>query len=186
MSKHRDFYRALFFYTFVVILFLLACETLISCKSKKQSESIQESTVENNFTAVKDVKQINGAVNDSLFVQIGFLKTALKQCDSVCNEALQNELAKINSRKKSGNNETGFYYDKYRNLLVAYSKLEATVNHRKDSIVNKYYAVKTIRKETHTVPADFTKEQSFNLWTGRFFWIGLLVYGGYRIRNKIA
>ena len=69
-------------------------------------------------------------------------------------------------------------------MLVAYTNLKGT----NDSIIktnhgkNEYYSI----TKTKTIPVNIlTREQKFNVWTGRLFWVALLTFSVFKIRNKI-
>ena len=176
-TKDKDFEKALFFWFAALLIFLAGSEMLISCKAKKPLiETVETDTVKNDFTSVKQQSVVSLAIHDTVFVPIGNLVTGEANCDEKCNEALQRQLANLNTKKKSGNNEAGFYYDKEKKMLTAYSKLEATNSVLRDSISKIYESYKNNTVKPVLVPAEFDREQKFNLWVGRLFWLGLIIW----------
>lgn len=184
--KHKDFVRALIFWLAVLLLFLAGSELLISCKAKKPLiDSKISEVISNEKTVVKENNEKSLAVSDTVFVPVGNIITGSEDCDKKCNDALQKQLQGLNTKKKSGNNETGFYYDKYKKMLVAYSNLGETNSRLRDSISQIYKSDHKSEIKPVLVPAEFSKEEKFNLWVGRLFWVGVFVGIGLRIRKKI-
>lgn len=186
MIKDRDFQKGLFFWTVVALLLLLSSECLISCKSKKPLVETKTVIIDNKeLITVKSELVKSKAINDSLFAFIGNIKTGKPECDSVCQEAVDKALQNVNSKKNSGGNQAGFYYDKYKKMLVAYSKLEETISQSKDSIHYKYKFLMLDTKTPILIPAEFTKEQKINLWVGRLFWVAVAIWIFTKIRKII-
>ena len=186
MIKDRDFQKGLFFWTVVALLLVLFSECLISCKAKKLLVETKTTIIDNKeLISVKSELVKSKAINDSLFAYIGNIRTSKPECDSVCQEAVDKALQNVNSRKTSGGNEAGFYYDKYKKVLTAYSKLEETVSQRKDSIHYEYKFLMIDTKTPILIPTEFTKEQKFNLCIGRLFWFALAIWIFTKIRKAI-
>ncbi|WDO13051.1 hypothetical protein MH928_17230 [Flavobacterium sp. WW92] len=155
---------------------------LVSCKAKQKPLVEKSETVINNSESsqVNTMLERSKAINDSLFLLIGQLKTAKPECDSVCNEALQRQLESFNSKKKSGGNEFGAYYDKYKKMLVLYAALEETISQRKDS-VRTVIKEKTVYQEKPVlVPAVWSRWEKFFYCTGLVFWPLVILFLGYR------
>ena len=167
---------------FVFLLVLLLC----SCKSQKP---IENKTDQKHFkfqfdSSVVKVIQTPDS-NDSLFVSIPSIKLAKPECDSICQAKIDEILKGINTKKTNGKNASGFYYDKYKNIIVAFNNLKGST----DSIIknkksNKEYF--EITKTKTLIVNILTKEQLINLWIGRLFWVAFLVWGVLKIRNKIT
>lgn len=110
----------------IFISAILLCFILNGCKSKPiESTHAIERIIEHHTDSVK-VKQVNKAILDSLIIQIGKVKTAKPECDSIAQATLEQVLKQLNSRKKSGDNEAGIYYDEIKKMLVAYQKIGET------------------------------------------------------------
>lgn len=184
--KERDFQKGLVFWLVTVIATLLFSECFISCKSKKPLVETVTTVLESKeLVSVRNELVKSKAINDSLFAFIGNIRTSKPECDSVCQEAVDKALQNVNSKKTSGGNQAGFYYDKYKKMLVAYSKLEETVSQTKDSTNIQYKFLSVNIYKPVLIPAEFTKEQKFHLWLGRLCWVVLAVLIIYKLRKRI-
>lgn len=163
------------------LLFLL----FTSCKSQKPIES---NTDQKDFrfqfdSSVVKVIKTPGS-NDSLFVNVPAVKTSIPKCDSICQVKIDEILKGINSKKTNGKNSSGFYYDSYKKMLVAYNNLKGST----DSIIKtakgkkEYFEIRKTKTITINI---LTKEQLFNLWTGRLFWVALAVWVVFKIRKNL-
>lgn len=167
------------------ILYLLIVVFLFGCKSQQPIEN-KTDTKDYKFvfdsSLVKVIKTPDS--NESLFVSIPLIRLAKPECDSICQAKIDEILKGINTNKTNGENKSGFYYDPYKKLLVAYNNLKGST----DSIVKSkkgsdhYFNI----TKTETIPVNIlTREQKFNIWTGRLFWIILFIYGLFKLRKKI-
>lgn len=169
-------------------VFLTVIAVCTSCKSVQTPVVETLKTVEkNNLTdTTKILVNRNKAIVDSLKIVIGKYKTAKPDCDSITNAAITDVLSRINSNKSSGDNRLGFYYDKLNQTLVAYGQIAETLESIKSSksVQKEYYNI------NHTKPiiveAQFTKEQTFNLWVGRIFWLGLIAFVIWRLKSAVV
>lgn len=168
---------ALWFAFLILILF-------VSCKSQQLLEN-KTNQKHYKFQFDSSLVKITNTPdsNESLFVSVPAVKTVKPECDSVCQAKIDEILKGISSKKINGKNNSGFYYDSYNKMLVAYSNLKGST----DSIIknkkgkDEYFEI----KKTNTITVNvLTKEQKFNLWTGRIFWIGFLAWGIIKLRNK--
>lgn len=179
--------RALLFYTVLILFFVL-----LGCKTKQQLPVVirETTTIENSdFARVKSELNRSKAINDSLKMYIGNIRTAKPECDSVCQDALERQLENFNNLKTSGDNSFGIYYDKYRKILVAHANLKETVSEYRDSI-SRIKERKSEIKEVpvpapYPVPAEFSREQKLSLYSGRIFWIIIIVWGVAKLRKII-
>ncbi|MBS7231732.1 hypothetical protein KHA90_11910 [Flavobacterium psychroterrae] len=104
------------------------CITLYGCKAKAiESNHTIETVLNQKKDSVKSIV-INGAINDTLKIQVPKVQTAKPECDSITKAELQRVLKLLNSRKKSGDNESGIYYDSLRNQIIAWQKIAQTKN----------------------------------------------------------
>lgn len=139
-------------YWFGFILFLLAISYFASCSRKivKQTEATTEKIVEKIVDSSQSILlkeksielQKTQASVDSLKFAIGLIRTGNKDCDSVCNIQVKQMLSAINLNRKSGNNTSGIYYDKAKDLLVLYNKQGESINlitKQKDSLKTVLY-----------------------------------------------
>jgi hypothetical protein len=127
----------------ISILFIGLSMAVVGCKAKpiistnnketeKTSEIVKEKTTNNNL-----------AVIDSLKILIQKVKTSKPECDSITNAKIDELLLQINSKKISGDNSFGVYYDKLRKELIAYTKLGAT---KTEITSNHNYKTETIKE----------------------------------------
>ncbi|MFK8294810.1 hypothetical protein ACI760_01290 [Capnocytophaga canimorsus] len=162
------------------LLFLLLAVWIIglsSCKSTQQTTQ----TTEKQFVTINDTIYIvkNEKITDTIFVSVPAPKTNDKKCDSLCQREVQRLLKQLNTKKKSGNNEYGFYYDAYKNTLVAYAQLDSTFNEYKSKHTDK----QSTKTETKTI---YKTEKYVPFWVEILAWIGALslAYFGFKIKFK--
>lgn len=107
------------------LLFILFLVLIISCRTHKVA---QQST--SIFQATKDTTYIERTppVHDTLYITVPSIRTTRPECDSLCQQQLQNTLAQLATAKKAGANSYGVYYDKYRQQLVMYQNLKEQYN----------------------------------------------------------
>jgi hypothetical protein len=111
---------------------LIACLAIVvllfGCASKPiENTHTIERIIEHKSDSVSST-QVNKAILDSLIIQIAKVKTAKPECDSITQATLDQVLRQLNSRKKSGDNEAGIYFDELKNQLVIWQKINETLN----------------------------------------------------------
>ncbi len=177
-----------FLFIFLGLLLLFSI-LLISCKAKQNTiENTSElATNRINNTVTTHTITRNPASADSLKRIVDSLRTGNRACDSLCNDRFYRFLQEAEMRRSSGGTATGIYYDKYKKMLVVYSNQAETISELRDKLSEQRFD--SIIKKTVTiripVPATFSREQKFSLWTGRIFWVILAIYVIYRFRKKI-
>lgn len=132
---------------------------LIGCKGSqpvatKQNQQINTEISNHNLRS-EIIK--NQAIIDSLKISIGEIKTSKPECDSITQAAIKELLNRLNTKKISGNNSFGAYYDTLKNEIVMYANIAATQNEkikelewklsRKEQITNETKPLKYIPKE---------------------------------------
>lgn len=127
-----------FIYWYLFLFLLIALTTLTSCKAKalKNTQTIEKTTETNQdsktkIVIVKDTStkiETNKAVLDSVFIAVSDIKTSNKDCDSLVNVEVRKALKKLETNKKSGQNEYGIFYDELKNKLIFYVKIGETQN----------------------------------------------------------
>lgn len=155
-----------FIQTFVVLLVIFVLSFLLKgCASKpiEKTHTI-ERIVEYKTDSVK-VTAINKAILDSLIIQVSKVKTIKPECDSVAQATLDQLLRQLNSRKKSGDNEIGIYYDDIKKMIVAWQKVEQTQNEKVAS--NKTAKATSVEKQIVEVPIKYIP-----LWVKCFAFLG--------------
>ncbi|MFJ1431359.1 hypothetical protein ACILE2_11255 [Capnocytophaga canimorsus] len=162
------------------LLFLLLAVWIIglsSCKSTQQTTQ----TTEKQFVTINDTIYIvkNQKITDTIFVSVPAPKTNDKKCDSLCGQEVQRLLKQLNTKKKSGSNEYGFYYDAYKNVLVAYAQLDSTFTEYKIKHTDK----QSTKSETKTI---YRTQKYVPFWVEILAWIGALslAYFGFKIKFK--
>jgi exopolysaccharide biosynthesis protein len=121
------------------IAFLAITILLFGCASKPiASTHTIERIIEHKTDSVRST-QVNAAILDSLITKIAKVKTAKPECDSITQAALDQVLKQLNSRKKSGNNEAGIYYDELKSQIIAWQKIAETYSEKLATNKEKIY-----------------------------------------------
>ena len=159
----------------------------VSCKSKQPVIN----NIDNKSTDlyVKDtqtkVVEKTKAINDSLIVAISKISLDNKQCQEDCQKQVDALLNKINSFHSSGDNSSKVVYDTVHKTINVYNHVGATQSSDAKAKHDSIIIQKVYLKKDVPVAIPFTKEQTFNLWTGRIFWLALIVYLAISIYKKI-
>lgn len=136
-----------------VIISIASFFFLSGCKAKQPlQEVIKEKIV--NFDSISQSKIItkNLAINDSLSIIIGKVRTERKECDSVAQIAIDRLLSQLNTKKSSGNNNYSVFYDPNNNTLNMNTHVGAT---KSDSIVYNHVIYRTNTVYSHKdIPVD--------------------------------
>lgn len=136
----------------VLVIFILSL-FLKSCASKPiEKTHTVERIVEYKTDSVK-VTAINKAILDSLIIQVSKVKTIKPECDSITQATLDQLLSQLNSRKKSGDNEVGIYYDEIKKMIVAWQKVAQTQNEK--LVSNKTAKETSVEKQIVEVPIKY-------------------------------
>ncbi|WP_163398143.1 hypothetical protein [Flavobacterium fluviatile] len=114
------------------LILIIVLILLVSCKSKQPIKEVYKEK-EINYDSIFHAKntEINKAIIDSLTIALGKVQTGRKDCDSVCQIALDNVLARLNIKKQSGDNSYDIRYDAATNTLYINNKIGATANKSK-------------------------------------------------------
>lgn len=113
---------------FCALCCLALCLALYGCKAKPIENNHTTQTVLNHKKDSTKVTVINGAIEDTLKIQIPKVQTSKPECDSITQGELDRILKMLDSRKKSGDNESGVYYDRLKKQIVAWQKIAQTKN----------------------------------------------------------
>ena len=109
---------ALTYFFSLLFVLLFASVLLVSCKSKKPLKEVTETkTVNYDSIFQSRIIERNKAINDSLIIAIGAIKTERKECDSVCQIAVDRLLSQLNTKKTSGDNSSSVFYDPNKKTL---------------------------------------------------------------------
>lgn len=159
-----------------VSFFIALFSMFSSCASKAPTNTHTiERIVEHKTDSVKFL-QVNQGIMDSLFLKIAKVRTAKPECDSITQVAVNQILRQLNSRKKSGDNEMGIYFDELKNQIIAWQKIVQTQNEK--TSVNKQATTVNAEREIVQVPVKFIP-----FWAKALAVVGgiTIVYLGYRI-----
>ncbi|SDZ90607.1 hypothetical protein SAMN05443667_101241 [Flavobacterium gillisiae] len=139
--------KAIAYFFSILIVLLFASVFLVSCKAKQPLRETSEKTVINYDSIYRSKISIkNKAINDSLLIVIGKVKTERKECDSVCQIAIDRLLSQLNTKKTSGDNSYSVFYDPGKNTLNLNSVIGET---KSDTVTLFRYITKTITLSTH-------------------------------------
>lgn len=175
-TEHRNFFKT-FLQSFSFLIALFALSLLFKSCATKPIESTHtiERIIEHHTDSVKTTA-INKAIIDSLIIQIAKVKTAKPECDSITQATIDQLLKQLNSRKKSGDNEVGIYYDDLKKAIITWNKIGETQS--ENTTTNKQDSVSNEEKEIVKIPVKYIP-----LWVKILAWIGFgfLVYAVWRI-----
>lgn len=140
-------------YIFINILLLVALLLMISCKTTQPINEIKETKIVNRDSIALVNQTIrNQEIVDSLKILIGNVKTERKECDSVCQTAIDRLLSQINTSKISGANSYNVNYNSKDKSLNFNSKIGATET---KTIKEYYHITKTITlNHSKEIPVD--------------------------------
>lgn len=138
-----------YFFTFLMVLLLFSF-LLISCKAAQLTPDVNTDTnIEKDTSSHVKITDNSKAIIDSLNVQIGLIKTAKPECDSITQAAISYIFRNLNTSKQSGDNG---YQIKYNELLkrleliikVGSTKTEVTTDFKAKSKIRDRFITKTI------------------------------------------
>jgi len=176
-------------FRFLILLALLSCLMLCSCKSTQPINNIEKhDSIVNKTNTVHftNVIEKTKAIKDTFaftFPTINTGATKVQDCDSLCNERVKEALANVSFSKQSGDNGYKIYYDKYKNQLEITAQIGETVNKLKDSIANTVANIQTNHSIIKEIPVNkpLTKTQLFLINSSIIFWILLVAFIGWKI-----
>lgn len=128
--------KALAYFFSMLMILLLTSVLMVSCKSKIITETKSEKVVNHDSINISKLSIRNQAINDSLKILIGQIYTGRKECDSVCQIAVNQLLSQLNSKKTSGSNSVDVNYNPKDKSLNVNTKVGET---KSDSIKLYYY-----------------------------------------------
>jgi hypothetical protein len=154
------------------LIAIFALVLMASCKSKQPLKEITE-TKETNFESIFLSKKLerNLAIIDSLKIKIGAVKTEKKECDSVCQIAIDRLLSQLNTSKKSGNNSYDMSYNEKDKSLNFNSKIGETKNSSKTEY--RYFMI----TKTITLSKDIPVNKPLAKWQIILMLIGAAAIG---------
>lgn len=157
------------------IIILVVSVLLFGCKGGVK-------VLDNNYLTQKVSDTIiirkTERITDTFRLEIPVIKTVAPQCDSLINAELRNQLQRLNTAKHSGIANYGFYFDAYKDQLIAYNILE-----EKYDSISKHRQEKTVIKtQIKEIPKAYTPH-----WIKLLAWLGVafIVYILWRIKTII-
>lgn len=110
----------------IALLAILFCFLFNRCAPKPLQNTKEVTQISVIKKDSSKITTMNKAILDSLFIEVKKVKTAKPECDSIAQANLDQILKQLNSRKKSGDNEAGIYYDELKKMIVAWQKVGQT------------------------------------------------------------
>ncbi|MEN2415547.1 hypothetical protein [Flavobacterium mesophilum] len=159
------------------ILALLLLVAVAGCgTSKPLKETIEKNTANYDSISNAETTTRNLEIIDSLKISLGKVKTEKKECDSVCQSAIERLLSQLNTSKKSGTNSYDLKYDQKDNSVNFNAKIGATESSSKKEY--KYIGlIKTLYSHT-----DVPVEKPIPRWKQILLYIGLITIGYFIIK----
>lgn len=138
---------------------IIIFSVLIFATSCKTSKPIITNTTETNKKEIEKIIVTNEVVKnkeiiDSLKISISKIKTVRPECDSITNAEIIKLLKLINSKKQSGENTYGIYFDEIKNELVSYAKIGETKD-QKIKQLNSKLLIESLKKQKE-IPVKYT------------------------------
>lgn len=160
------------------IFFILFSLLFLGCKPKQAlTEKHIEISKQHDSTVIASKIKVNQAINDSLKVVIGKISTQKKECDSVCQATVDRLLSQLNSRKQSGNNSAGVFYDTITKTITVYNRVGQTQDSVSSKIRTQYKDKLIYLDRPIEVEKPLAKWQLFLMYFG----VAALTYSGIKI-----
>ncbi|GIZ16628.1 hypothetical protein RCZ15_22430 [Capnocytophaga catalasegens] len=138
----------------------------ISCKIGQTTRHFEKHATEHTKTDTLIISKTE-KIKDTLFIQVPVVQTTNKDCDTLCQKELHKILSQLRSRKNSGANKAGIYYDKLQKQIVLYNELQAQFDTYKS---NNHKVIETKEVEINKeIPVPYIpKFIKFLAWCGEF------------------
>lgn len=141
--------KAIAYFFSMLIILLIASLALVSCKTTQPIKDHKEITMVNYDSIFNSwVITRNKAIADSVKIVIGKIKTEKRECDSVCQTAIDRVLSQLNSKKASGDIGYNLFYNPKDNSLNFNTHVGETTTESKAQF----------RRITKTITITITKE----------------------------
>ena len=112
--------------THKIIITILLPLALVSCKTHQPHTPHYSHSSHSSHDTLIITHTL--PIHDTLYIPIAPPHTGNNQCDTLCQQQLQQLLERLNTTKHSGQNNYGIYYDKYRQQLILYQNLQQQLN----------------------------------------------------------
>ena len=170
--------------TLLALIFI--CLIVGSCKTQQPINSTDkvEDKVHDTVKIFLNVNHTE-AIHDTTKFRTPKFSTGNANCDSVCNLRYTQWLKSLNTKKSSGKNNEGMYYDSIQHMLIQYANLDAK-NDSLTKIIKSHSENKseqTIKEIPVKVP--LSNFQNFLIYSGVTLWLVLIVYVGWKFNRYI-
>jgi hypothetical protein len=152
---------------FGFLLSMYVATMLLGCKAKPIVSTDKTVQIERINSDSTSVTQTSKAIDDMLAVTIPPVQTSRKDCDSVCQLALDRSLSMLNITKQSGDIKYRLLYNKYTRLLTMQANIGQTEN--RATAVNKDRYFNTTRTVVTKIPVQFVP--AFIKYSAWFGWL---------------
>jgi len=125
----------IYWFSFLLLLAAITVVPVACGKKPLLPETITTETNHKSNLFTSHETETSQAIIDSLKLIIGDLKTSRPDCDSVCQQALNQKLRQLNTEKRSGDNGYKIMYDEVKKQLDIALKVAATQN-TKEKVVD--------------------------------------------------
>ena len=163
---------------FVRLLIAAVLLSLMACRTAKQQETSIEHSAVSSYLNEVTVKSL--PVYDHLLFEVGTVRTAKPDCDSVCQLAVEDFAARLQTIKQSGENRYSLLYDKYNKQLQLNITQGEIIDRFKDQGRDSTSVVIKEKVITKTV----YKTSAFMRWSAYLGWFFVL-YIIYRAQTWI-
>ena len=133
--------------THKIIITILLPLALVSCKTHQPHTSHYSHTSHTSHDTLIITRTL--PIHDTLYIPIAPPHTGNNQCDTLCQQQLQQLLERLNTTKHSGQNNYGIYYDKYRQQLILYQNLQQQLT-KYQTHTTQTHTTQTHTTQTHT------------------------------------
>ncbi|HEX8269758.1 MAG TPA: hypothetical protein VF581_07690 [Flavobacterium sp.] len=178
------------------LLILILIMLVAGCRSKKNLPTV----IVHDQTIIKTAKKdsivkksetvINNSVNDTIKQKVPkAVPTGDLNCDSIAEQRVLDVLRGLNTKKTSGNNEYGFFFDEKKRELVAFANFGETKSHNNESTKESSDHSAEVQKKE--VPVEVLVEvpvEYIPWWVEILAWIGAasVLFGSVFLTYKIA
>ena len=138
--------------THKIIITILLPLALVSCKTHQPHTSHYSHTSHTSHDTLIITRTL--PIHDTLYIPIVPPHTGNNQCDTLCQQQLQQLLERLNTTKHSGQNNYGIYYDKYRQQLILYQNLQQQLSQYQTHTTQTHTTTHT----TQQIPVPYTPQ----------------------------
>lgn len=165
---------------FLIMFIATSCKTQLPINSSdKVSDKIHDTV---KIYVNVDHTQ---AIHDTTKIATPKFSTGNANCDSVCNLRYTQWLKSLNTKKSSGKNNEGLYYDSIQHMLIQFANIGA----KNDSLTKiiKTHTENNSEQKVIKIPVKvpLSNFQNFLIYSGVSLWLVLIVYVGWKFNRYI-